>query len=261
MQLKKPAPPSGAPEWIVTYGDMMSLLLCFFILLAAMANYDTPPKEMHEALQSIRDALSASGQVGSELDPSPDLRSLLLRLQTVHMPDRPRKLGQSAVAGVAGEYYKVQRTREGIEVRVGGPLAFERFSARLEPETDLVLRTIATELRGHLNRIEIRGHTTVEPLPRDVAHPTHLDLSFARARSVYDRLIELGLSPRALRLVAAGANEPVLGRAYSEERLAVNRRVEIHVMQSSVLDYEGAPRELGDPPQTSAMPPGAPVSG
>ena len=39
MALKKKEAPAGAPEWVLTYGDMMSLLLCFFILLAPFADY------------------------------------------------------------------------------------------------------------------------------------------------------------------------------------------------------------------------------
>ncbi|MCC7407982.1 MAG: flagellar motor protein MotB, partial [Phycisphaeraceae bacterium] len=37
MARKPAAPPAGAPEWVLTYGDMMSLLLCFFIMLVALS--------------------------------------------------------------------------------------------------------------------------------------------------------------------------------------------------------------------------------
>jgi flagellar motor protein MotB len=43
----------GVPEWVVTYGDLMSLLLCFFILLAAFSELKQP-REFREVLEKIK---------------------------------------------------------------------------------------------------------------------------------------------------------------------------------------------------------------
>ena len=68
MPLPKKETPAGAPDWVLTYGDMMSLLLCFFILLAAMANFDKQDKMMMATIESIREAFGAPGQYGWMID-------------------------------------------------------------------------------------------------------------------------------------------------------------------------------------------------
>ncbi|MGC9328817.1 MAG: flagellar motor protein MotB, partial [Candidatus Hinthialibacter sp.] len=51
---KKEEKPSGAPEWLCTFSDMMSLLLCFFVLLFSMSSIDK--KKMIQAVGSVRAA-------------------------------------------------------------------------------------------------------------------------------------------------------------------------------------------------------------
>ena len=51
---KKPAP-AGVPEWVVTYGDLMSLLLCFFILLAAFSELKQE-RDYQEVVRSVQEA-------------------------------------------------------------------------------------------------------------------------------------------------------------------------------------------------------------
>ncbi|MCA9040977.1 MAG: flagellar motor protein MotB, partial [Planctomycetaceae bacterium] len=59
MAKKKPKPPPedgppGVPEWVVTYGDMMSLLLTFFIMLVSMSEIRSDTGEARAAMDSIR---------------------------------------------------------------------------------------------------------------------------------------------------------------------------------------------------------------
>jgi len=55
--------PPGVPEWVVTYGDMMSLLLCFFILLSAFSELKKP-REYQRVIDSIKEALGLDGGQG-----------------------------------------------------------------------------------------------------------------------------------------------------------------------------------------------------
>jgi len=250
MALKKPAAASGAPEWVVTYGDMMSLLLCFFVLLAAMANFDDQDKLMMSAIESIREALGSPGQRGWMADRTIDFKSMLIELASMAPPDRPKNMGESDEAGSAGRYYRVSKIRDGLEVVMGGPIAFERFSADLQPEGRRIIGEIAHRIRGYRNKIEIRGHTTNEPLPPDSPFTDQMSLSFARAKSVRDWLIATGVAPRRIRILAAGPYEPRTMHAYTEAQRSENRRVEIVIYQSTVDDYERPPTQpvAGDAP-------------
>ena len=241
MALKKKDPPTGAPDWVLTYGDMMSLLLCFFILLAAFANFDKQDKLFMTAIESIREALGAPGQTGWFPDDEVDFRSLLIRLQSLVPPDRPRTEGFADEPGIDGRYTKVKSVRDGVEIIVGGPIAFGGFSAKIEPEADALITKIAPEVIGKSNKIEIRGHATNEPLPLDCGYKDAIDLGYARARAVRDRLVEEGVDPRAIRVSSAGSYEPVVSQTYNDMRRAANRRVEIIITQALRADYAPTP--------------------
>jgi chemotaxis protein MotB len=250
MAKKQKKQAAGAPAWVLTYGDMMSLLLCFFIMLAAMARYDEPNPRVEAALDSIRRALGMTGQTGKLPDRHWDFQSLLRRLETVVKTARLRHQGQADVKGVEGKQLSIRQVRDGAEITVGGPVAFTRFSASIQPEAQQLIKNLALELRGHLNKIEVRGHATTEPLPPNAKCKTPMELSIARALAVRAALIDGGVNPRTIRVVGVGANEPILNQAYSEERLAANRRVEVLVRQSVISEFDGEPitAETADTP-------------
>ncbi len=237
MARKHVCPPKGAPAWVLTYGDMMSLLLCFFVLLASLANYDDKDKLFMAAMESISKAFGATGQVGYFPEKQVDFKSFLIQLQSHVVPVETRNYGHSDEPGVDGRLYRVKKVRDGVELTVGGPIAFGRFSAELEPPMKDILEKLIGELKGKTNKLEIRGHTTNEPLPLESNHKDHFALGFARARSVADYLVTKGIDPRSIRVSSAGPYEPVKGQAYTDDRRAANRRVEIVVTQALLTDY------------------------
>ncbi|HPM22573.1 MAG TPA: flagellar motor protein MotB [Phycisphaerae bacterium] len=238
MAIKKREAPSGAPDWIVTYGDMMSLLLCFFIMLAALANYDKQDKRLMTAIESIREALGTPGQVGWLPADEIDLNSLHQQLiEVVHLTNRNNRARADA-EGLEGPDAAVRNIRDGVEFVVGGPVAFTRFSAELRPEAEPLLAGFAERVRGFRNKLEIRGHATREPLPADAPFSSDMALAFARGEAVRLKLIELGIAPERIRVSAAGAYEPLVRPAYGEGQLAQNRRVEIRVYDTCVEDFE-----------------------
>lgn len=257
MAIKKSKPPAGAPEWVVTYGDMMTLLLCFFILLAAFANFDKQDKMFMTAIESIREALGAPGQSGWFPDDQVDFKSLMLLLESLIPPDRPKNAGFSAEAGPEGRYYRVKTVRDGLAFVVGGPIAFGPFSAQIEPEMDAALVTLAPELIGKNNKVEVRGHATNEPLPLDSTFKDAIDLGYARARAVRDRLVALGLDARTIRVSSAGSYEPIENQTIADGRRTANRRVEILITQALRTEYVPPPpsaEELSQAPAAPAEP-------
>ena len=252
MARKPKKPPAGAPLWVVSYGDMMSLLLTFFIMLASMANFDDVHDKFMQAIQSIREALGMRGQVGRLADPSVDFASMIQKLESIIKPIEPKSLGDSDEEGIYGREFRVRRIRDGMEITIGGPILFAPFEHKLSPEGKKMLGQIASTLRGHRNKIEVRGHAAEEPRPEDWTHGDAMDLSYRRARNVNDELVLSGLDPRTLRLVAVGDTEPVGRRVYDPAKRGANRRVEIIVRESVIDDYVGttpaaSPAEAADP--------------
>lgn len=258
MSKKKPKKqPQGAPLWMVTYGDMVTLLLTFFVMLCSIANFEDVNDRFMAAIQSIREALGMTGQAGKYVDPSVDFHSLVQKLESVVKPAEPRDRGDSPEEGIYGKNFRLTRIRDGLEITIGGPVMFEPFSAVITEEGKASLSPIGDNLKGHLNKIEIRGHAAEVPRPADWTYDDAMQLSFDRAKAVQNELILRGVDRRTIRLVAVGPNEPVARTVYDPAKRAQNRRVEIIVRESLIDDYLGQmPRDdVPITPPAEAAPP------
>jgi len=238
---KKVEEPEGAPEWVVTFGDMMSLLLVFFISLVSMS--EMKRERFEQAAQSIRKAFGGfQGGIGTMPIETTDANSLIQKildeLKTAEFKD---KKGDSDELGIHGKDFRVTNIRDGMKVDVGGKIAFDRFSAELKPQARRLVSKTAKQLRGYNTRILVRGHATREPLPADSKFADARELSFARAMAVVKELEASGV--RSIRIIpmAVGDAEPLVRQAYTEDRRALNRRVEILVTEDLVDDYAGTP--------------------
>lgn len=229
----------GAPEWLVTYGDMVTLLLTFFVMLVSIANFEVVEDRFTAAVQSIREALGMTGQMGRRIDESVDFHSLIHKLESIIPPQKPKNRGDTTEEGIYGDNFRLRRIRDGMEITLGGPILFEPFSDQLTNEGKLTLEQIGDNLMGHRNKIEVRGHAADEPRPADWTDKDARRLSFARAEHVADELIRRGVDQRTIRIMAVGANEPVVLRAYDPAKRGDNRRVEIIIRESLIDDYVG----------------------
>ena len=240
MARKIKPPPQGAPDWMVTYGDMMTLLLCFFVIIVSMSEIKEDER-FQQVMDSIRSAFGYDGSLGIVPIEQPSKNSLVEQLRRVVLPDMKKKEGDSDEEGIEGRLFRVTNVREGLSVEVGGWISFNRFEAELKPQGEALLGRLASKLLGHNTILKIRGHATLEPLPPESPFSDSMELSVARARAVAGSLERFGIRPERIRLVGAGAYEPLVSQVYTEERRAVNRRVEIIVTEAVVEDYSGQP--------------------
>ncbi len=237
---KKEERPKGAPEWMVTYGDAMTLLLCFFVIIVSMSEVKQDER-FQQVMESLRKAFGGYvGTVGAVPIENVPVNSLLIKLLEIEVPVVKDKKGDTDVEGIHGKKFRVTNVRDGLEVVVGGRVTFDRFSATLMTEgRELIART-AERLRGYNTKILVRGHTTREPLPEDSMYEDVRDLSYARARAVIRELESNGVRGVRLIPVALGDTEPLVRQAYTEERRSLNRRVEILVTEDLITDYAGS---------------------
>lgn len=234
---KQPQPPAGAPEWMVTYGDTMTLLLCFFVIIVSMSEIKKDER-FQKVMESLRRAFGGyHGAVGSTPIENVPTNTLIARLLELEVPELVNKKGDADEEGIHGKKFRVTNVRDGLEVVVGGRIAFERFSAMLKPEGRELIAKAAERLRGYNTKILVRGHSTREPLPEDSLYENARDLSFARAKAAALELERNGVRRIRLVAVAVGDTEPLVRQAYTEERRALNRRVEILVTEDLIDDY------------------------
>ncbi len=231
---------AGAPEWMVTYGDTMTLLLCFFVIIVSMSEIKEDQR-FQQVMESLRIAFGGyQGAVGAVPIVNVPANTLIARLLELETPIYTKNKGDSDEEGIHGKKFRVTNVRDGLEIVVGGRITFERFSATLIPEgRDLIAKT-AERLRGYNTKILIRGHATRETLPEDSFYEGAYDLSYARAQAVARELEANGVRRVRMLLVAAGDTEPLVRQAYTEQRRALNRRVEILVTEDLIDDFAGS---------------------
>lgn len=231
---------AGAPEWMVTYGDTMTLLLCFFVIIVSMSELKEDEK-FQKVMESLRAAFGGyQGSIGAVPIANVPANALIAKLLELESPIFIKHKGDSDEEGIQGKKFRVTNVRDGLEVVVGGRITFDRFSAMLLPEGRDLIAKSAERLRGYNTKILVRGHATREPLPEDSLYLDANALSYARARAIAQELERNGVRRVRMLLVAAGDTEPLVRQAYTERRRAINRRVEILVTEDLIDDYSGS---------------------
>ncbi len=246
MALQEEEQRGGTPEWIVTYGDMMSLLLTFFVLLFSMS--EIKEEESQALMEALRRRFGYESSLKSMIaGPNTPMNSSLTRLKSMGRARRINtKRGGDKVQAPVGDNPRVWSIRPAEDATMGGAVRFAEGSAELGPQEIQDLRKIAEAIDGKPQKIEIRGHTTKTPLPPGSPYRSHWDLAYARCTTVMEQLTALGIDRKRFRLSVAGEYEPMHVRPDSTLQKA-NSRVEVLMMNELVKDLEGTPqKDQGD---------------
>lgn len=236
---KRKSDGGGVPEWVVTFGDLMSLLLTFFILLQ-MFSMPKQDIEYQRVVTAVREAFGYQGGIGVLPIDDPPLKSLVEVLETMAVRDNREqtKISSNQDPGVDGPDMRVTRIRDGMVFTIGGPTMFEPASAEIKPAAREQILELVPLLKGRRNKIEIVGHAARKYLPADSEFRNLDELSFARAQNVRRLLAEAGIEDEVFRLKAVGTREPVRPRAVDETDAAENRRVDIILSELVVEDLD-----------------------
>jgi len=228
----------NAERWLLTYADLITLLMVFFVVLYSMSTADSSKwKQISAALEQAFNVDVLRGQSASALDDGSAAPALpidtLITEQEMPLASRIQNKVQTALAaGNQTPDVSVGVDREGIVIRLSGSYLFDSGRAELKPNAFSVLDAIAAELKLLPNDIRVDGHTDSTPIdsPR---YPTNWELSAARALAVTRYLSETD-GIHATRLMAAGFGEfrPIALNDTRANR-ALNRRVEVHILSSN----------------------------
>lgn len=247
-------PPPGAPAWLATFADMMSLLLTFFILLLSFSTVSEDKfKQAMAALEGgFRPFPAMSGFVGVVTKPARREES-----QAQKSARRLRRMLQ--VQGLEKKVKIEFDALGGLKINLPASLLFEPGEATLRPDAIPIIRDIAEVLAEFPESFfEVQGHTDSRPLTNALRFRDNYDLSYERAHSVTEQMVVTGgLSVNQFEIHALGASQPIATNA-TEEGRAANRRVEIYVrgllekkelntlLQG--LETEGGPEQRTDLP-------------
>ncbi|MBE0495230.1 MAG: OmpA family protein [Campylobacterales bacterium] len=248
--------PKCLPNWLAAFGDLMSLLLCFFVLLLSMSTMDA--KKVQEAIGSLAGALSVlEGGTKTEISRERQQQATPIEQQeetTQMVKTLARTITDvnEMLKATGSPEVTLEESEDGFIIRLPSNLLFRPGSAAIDNDDAILflirIAMVVQQLPEDLH-INARGHTDNTPPAQDSPFRDNWELSSARAVSVIKELLQNNIKPE--RVVASGKSsyEPLASNATAEGR-AKNRRVDLHfyslnkdnkgAAQQSVLDQQGA---------------------
>lgn len=212
-------------RYIITYADLITLLLGLFIILYAISNVD------------ISKYQKMMGVLGNVFGSQPVQEKLLeLKNQKFDIRDQITVSSlkdnlQSVISeNNLNNSIKLEENERGITIRILDDILFPTGKAEIREDSKLILQKIASIIRTIPNDIRIEGHTDNIPIKNSV-FPSNWHLSVARALNTAYYLIDSEkLSPEKVSIVGYSEYRPVLSNETPDGR-ANNRRVDIVILK------------------------------
>ena len=225
---KKCECPPGAPKWMVTFGDLMSLLLCFFVLLLSFSTMD--PAMYKEVSGSLRNAFGVQkNEIIYEIPKGVDIVSR--EFAPVFNVDVILEKIKSAIRLqlLKGEV-EIEAMKDRVILRFNDEVTFDPGSASLKPAAKSLLDKVRPIIEKVPGEVLVAGHTDNVPL-KSPLYPSNWHLSAARASSVVEYILSTHtISERRLAAIGYGASRPRASNDTPGHRRK-NRRVELIFMQ------------------------------
>ncbi|MZQ75130.1 MAG: OmpA family protein [Peptoclostridium sp.] len=235
MRKKKQQAPAGAPEWMTTYSDMVTLLLTFFILMFSFSSVDA--QKFETMMRSFQGSLGIleGGKTLSELPLATNGADIDVESDGIyeHLSQEIEDyLNQNGL----GESVNIINGNNGLILRFNENVLFDSGKADLKPQAMATLSYIcsllnASDFSG--KKIRVEGHTDNVPIYNS-KYPSNWELSVSRACNVVRFMIEQN-GVMSERLSAAGYSEyhPVAANDTVDNK-AKNRRVDILILKDGL---------------------------
>jgi chemotaxis protein MotB len=214
-------PVESRDRWLLSYADLMTLLLAMFIVLYAAADHDRATKIASAIAAQFSEGGGVNPPVGSGVLPEADsLVAARVAIDKVFA-------GNSSLRSRA----RVKVTDRGVVVSLTEAGFFAPGDASIREDALPLLDALAAALQVSATDLRIEGHTDSLPIST-LRYPSNWELSAARAATVLSHLVEAGV-PASRMSVAGFAGERPVGDNSTADGRALNRRVDLVVLRSS----------------------------
>ena len=229
---KEPEKPSTA--WQGTYGDMITLMLCFFVML-----YD--PSESDAVQMAALSASISNNNTGGGISLSPgklaDMGNVISALPSMEkgkaLGPAMKKAISSFTPEIKSNKVTITSDERGLVISLASDAFFEKGNAELnlEASRETLLRLArffaSDEVKGRKWRIE--GHTDSSPVGSESVFPSNWELSAARAANVLHYLSDFGVDEKQFSIAGYADTRPKFSND-TEEGRAYNRRVDVIIL-------------------------------
>ena len=216
--------------WMVTFTDLVSLMLTFFVLLFSMSSLQIDKwEEMTDTLSktlnpsSVKTVAAATAEFNI---------STLIRRPATNLD----YLSGVLQAGVKDDPLlaksQILLLEDRLVIALPGDLLFSPGKAEMPEETRSALFTLGGLLSNVSNQIAVNGHTDPKAPGKDAGFASNWELSIARASAVANSLREAGYTDDIFAFGYADSRYQQLPKLNEAERAAMGRRVDIIILPS-----------------------------
>ncbi len=237
----------GIAPWVITFADMVTLLMVFFILLFAMGTIEE--QKWKQVKESLRSALGSQEipELGTRegLDIIQDFADKVqIDKSTVHAVDEVGAMVAKEMNEITSEVeefvYKnklagqveVSQDERGAIITISDVVLFPAGKARMTFKGKETLKEVFDLLKQFNYDVKIEGHTDDTPI-RTARFPSNWELSAGRAAEVARMLIDEGFPPEKLSVQGFAQYRPRVPNTSAKNR-AINRRIEIVYQRGSM---------------------------
>jgi chemotaxis protein MotB len=207
---------SDCEEWMTTYADAITLLMCFFVLMFSISKVDS------SKLEQVQSGIAK--EIGSRDREKP------LQMLKTDMREVVRDMAMDDSIGIGSD-------EDGVTIEFASSAFYKPGSAELKPEAEPVMRRLAVILNGEryaVFQVEVQGHTD-DTVIQTAQYPSNWELSAGRATAVVRIFSDSKVNPARMKAVGyADVMPKVPNRDPNGNPLAanqsINRRVMVKVM-------------------------------
>ena len=226
---------AGAPEWLATYGDMMTLLLVFFVLLFSMSSVDTERyKAVVQSLSGSLGVLDSGTTVSLEplVNNYPSDSPTETPTEYEEFSDMEEELQKILEESELKGQVKLELNERGLLIRFLDSVLFDSGKADLKPQAMEIIDKVSGILKETPKKVIVEGHTDNIPIST-YKFPSNWELSTTRAVNVVKYMIDHN-SIDPVRLSAAGYSDqhPISDNNTVDGRKN-NRRVDMVILRSN----------------------------
>jgi chemotaxis protein MotB len=207
--------PDGAPEWMVSFADMITIMMSFFVIMFAIASGEAAKGKKNRTPLQQAAIDSISHRFGPSWKPFASWGLMTgnspVKLGGGRKKIEPPPLEDQGPVKTPQQKPRIRVPGRGERIAIGGIAYFQDATIELPDAQKSRLGVIAEELAGKPQEIEVVGHASVRPLPSGTPYHDRWDLAYARCRRVAQLLRDMKIDPDRIRVSvvrAADALDP-----------------------------------------------------
>ena len=220
----------GHDRWLVSYADLVTLLLALFTTLYAASTIDA--QKLGPLSSSLREAFDAPAAAAGAVARDEIVPPVTVVASSSPGEDLQMRLARDLADAIELDRIQMHRDARGLILSLPEEAAFPIGSSDVTAEAEEIIGRIAAAARRTSNAIRIEGHTDDVPI-RTSRFTSNWELSTARASAVVEYLVRsAGLAPERLSAAGYGEFHPRVPNDSADNR-ALNRRIDIVILDGA----------------------------